>query len=213
MKGYLISHKKRYHGPEKDTLFELLKCPSCEFETKSSQYLRMHVDSKHNKETLYRCSLCEYKNFRKQNVEYHQKTKHPEDQCKVIGDNCQECQNNIDHKSCRLPKSDIKLSKIYVKLKTANNLMCEECNFTTNFKRHLRNHNIYNHSRERDENQSAVFNCDKCDLQTNSEQYLVTHKESTHNRIVRFKCDQCEYVAYRKQSVDTHQKTYHKKSK
>ena len=57
---------------------------------------------------------------------------------------------------------------------------------------------------------SSVFNCDQCELETNSENYLIIHKESTHNNSVRFKCDVCEYVAFRKQSVDIHQKTKHK---
>ena len=211
-KGYLRTHKERYHGLNNTQPTEYFKCSLCEFETKSNQYLNIHVDSKHKKKTRYKCSLCDYKHLRKQCVETHQKMKHVNECFSVIDEDCEDCKSNIDHDLCGSTK-ERKVMTDYKRKNEENEetqLKCNICDYTTTSKRYLKNHMVYNHTKETNADCTDVFSCDKCEMQTKSKHYLRIHVDAVHNKTVRFKCNICDHATYRRKDMEDHQKVHHK---
>ena len=117
-------------------------CSQCDYKCETSRTLKFHTDEKH-KGILYLCEECDYKGTRKTNLVNHIEKVH-----ELIRWPCDMCSFTAFRKSrVKSHKQDIHYKQETTILKgEKENYGCEKCEYNTNIKRYLINHQKARHS-------------------------------------------------------------------
>ena len=89
-------------------------------------------------------------------------------------------------------ESLIKKELVSHKVSLHKRLLCEKCDFKTNFIGYLRTHKERHHGSKKGQ-WSQLLKCPSCEFETKSAQYLNIHVQSKHNNQTRYRCSLCEY--------------------
>ena len=164
---YLNGHIKFIHSDGADPLL-VKNCDHCEFQTLKTQVMRIHVKSKHDKQTKFYCSKCEYKYYFSQNGLHHIKSHKNSDDAKV-------------RPMPLLEKSIVEVPK---------SKKCPYCEFMTNSAPSLSFHKRTQHAI------NTWYNCDKCDKTSFSKERILRHIHLYHKdieaHVKRIGCFECQ---------------------
>ena len=159
-------HIKLIHSDGADPLL-VKNCNHCEFQTLKTQVLRVHVKSKHNKQTKFYCTKCEYKSYFSRNVLHHIKSHKNSDDAQVRP-------MPLLEEIIEVPKSK----------------KCPYCEFRTNSAPSLSFHKRTQHAN------NTWYNCDQCDKTSFSKERILRHIQLYHKDIEahvrRIGCFECQ---------------------
>ena len=169
---YLIKHEQFSHN----STYTILKCEKCEFETNKKTSLQTHIRSIH--ELKYKCSECEYKSHHKNLVNHHLKKMHKRGLKRIIGMDCEMCEDGEVHENCSFEIGKDSLLK------------CVECDYGTHKKILLENHIKSIHDKV------VRYSCSICDMKHFSKYQVQRHilHTNTHSgaKVLRLDCVQCQ---------------------
>ena len=236
--NYVASRKTHLRGHIKyvhEGITNLQACVHCDFKTETKYVLQKHLQSMHKMVTLKTESRPEWKdNFSLESVYkacyicddtlvgLHALTKH----LRMHGEGkfpCQTCSAECTsglalHEHMRAHFKNLILEengenhRINVKRikKEVKIFSCEECDYETSRKAHLRGHTEYAHK-----GNVNMLTCDHCYYMTEKSYNLRTHLAKRHGEenikeVRKFSCNQCDYMTPRKANLRGHIKNKHK---
>ena len=82
---------------------------------------------------------------------------------------------------------------------------CEQCEYRTSHKHHLKMHVKQVHDKIKD----VKCDIDQCEYVCSHKHHLKMHAKQVHDKIKDVKCDQCEYVCSLKHHLKMHVKQVH----
>ena len=110
-------------------------CSQCDYKCETSRTLKFHTDEKH-KGILYSCEECDYKGTRKTNLVSHIEKVH-----ELVRWPCDMCSFTAFRKSrVKIHKQDLHCKQETIKKGERGNYECKKCEYNTNVKRYLINH-------------------------------------------------------------------------
>ena len=78
---------------------------------------------------------------------------------------------------------------------------CDQCDFTSKRKNHLRSHKLIKH-------EGVRYDCDRCEFRATTRSILRQHIQSIHEGI-RYQCDLCTFSSTKKREVRVHKESIH----
>lgn len=190
----VFQHISAKHDP---TVF---KCALCTKTYNTLQYLRNHLNYKHNPMRAVRqCSFCDYKTIDKYSLQTHERTKHT----KVGYLKCDRCNVTVPTK-CKMNQHVLKAHSVSVK----NTLhKCKECSYVSYKYQHLKDHVKRSHSSD------VVYRCDACNYKAYNKTYLEHHIINNHLKDQvekKFQCDRCEKKFQSEGGLISHNRILHR---
>ncbi|KAK9883296.1 hypothetical protein WA026_001477 [Henosepilachna vigintioctopunctata] len=104
------------------------QCQFCEYQTPFSDYLNIHINSRHTRNVLYKCQYCEYTATKSYTLKCHVNSKHT----KKVLYKCELC--NLETTRADLLKRHIE--RIHVD----KNFKCQYCDYVAKKDGHIKNH-------------------------------------------------------------------------
>ncbi|CAH1272651.1 ZNF569 [Branchiostoma lanceolatum] len=182
----LEQHKLRHTGEKP------YKCGECEYRTAHKANLSRHMTN-HTGEKPYNCDQCDYAAARKRDLDRHM-AQHTAEQSNVntnsAGVQARQTEgHDAAHNADACPADEDCL-----RTKTETSYHCEECDFSSPFRRRLNAHKAKH---------TKPFMCGECEYRTARKANLAMHM-TKHTGEKPYNCDQCDYAAARKGDLDRH---------
>ena len=171
-------------------------CTECDFVTKTSLALTLHIGAKHT-DKKYTCDTCEKAFGHPLSLRNHINNKH-KGNCYT----CETCEFQTDSSNSLDSHRSAKHE-----LKNVSHI-CPFCPFETttdDMEMHRKEHNQSKPTHKLPKN---LFVCDICDHKVKSKQGLYFHKRSTHEKVF-FNCELCEFKAPQRSGIKTHTESKH----
>ena len=209
-KKFQIHHFNKEH--QNDRIFN---CKDCNYATNYLPNLNTHVSAMHEKK-VRQCSHCSFNTTWNTSFHEHMRFAHaffkkklkPSDENKSQPVLCDDCgfstfsQKQFNaHKLVNCQSQSI----IQYVSNEAAKYPCDQCNYKTTQKGHLKRHIQSIH-------EGVKFPCDQCKYKATFKGNLLLHKRAIHESIKYFNkypCDQCDYKTTRKQQLLKHIKSRH----
>lgn len=156
-------------------------------------------------ENLFKCCYCTFVTNRKTNLTHHE-MRHKNEKLKFIRweDYAYESHSKTNSKNIEKRKSKKSVRNqqmILPKINAVEIFNCDLCNYKTETKDHLTEHEAFHGNR----NPVGLYKCNHCNYQTDLTKNLKRH-EIIHKNIdvPFFKCYHCSYESKRKDNVKRH---------
>ena len=211
---------KKYCTPVKR-----IPCGQCNYVTSRKAHLRGHIKYAHKGITnLHACEQCDYKTERKDHLKNHFKSMHQMADLKKENVEAEGTPDMEKEEKCDVTLliedgqnvGDVPLSIIsnvgkeeYKRGRHVKIFKCEQCDYTTSRKYHVRGHVKSAH-----EGNKNMIACVHCDFMTEQKFKLMNHLTRRHGKVISkevkiFSCDRCDYMTSRKTHLHGHIKYAH----
>ena len=209
-------------------------CTVCQFHSDSFSKLQNHISKAHPEKRKHRCFQCEAVFKSPKSLILHAKYVHQRQDILSLEFKCELCGKQFSN-ATRRGKSGLRKHMMLVhgekkkmfcsicqidlanegSFKVHNALVhsgtkryqCEHCEKAYYFRCDLLEHSNNCHPN----NETQVFECDKCDHKTRYKSNLQKHKDLMHNTDrEQFECNVCNKIFYTKANLKQHEKALHK---
>jgi KRAB domain-containing zinc finger protein len=191
-------------------------CSQCDYTGLKSKLLADHVQNMHIKEKMlatprFNCDICDYKSSEKGTLKRHKNLRHDQG----VKEQCKYC----EYKSANRYSLNVHMEK-----HKGMTFSCDQCDYTSNGKLHLRNHIKNMHIKKPDacpwseceftsknlrqhinfKHKGINFPCEQCDYKAAGKDMLRSHIQQQHDKSTIFKCDQCEHTTVNHGNLQKH---------
>ena len=197
---YIMRRPRHMRNVHRDLKF---KCETCKKEFKTKEYLKIHINSIHEKTKTFECKVCSKLFYKAVTLLTHKKQvhenrrKHECEFCSKSFVNKVKLKSHIQsiHESkkihCDTCGKDFAPSYLdeHVALAHGTNNMetkCETCDKTFKTKKYMKRHATLVHTKL-----EKIWKCKRCSRSFSSKTYLRNHNRQVHNK-EKHKCVKCE---------------------
>ena len=185
----------------------LLYCEQCEYSTRVSRYLKIHLQNVHSSENVYTpadgliltCKQCDYKTSWSSCLTRHKVSKHMDEQTKQEHINWREC--TFENCLFKTPMPVVLKRHIESKHEGIVHFRCKymNCAYMTDNKKSFKDHSGTH-------NANSLFKCDYCEKVLSRARSLKHHIRNVHEGIHLLKCKyfNCTYETTHKEEMKEH---------
>ena len=172
-------------------------CMKCEYKATTKNSLKMHTEARHEGKK-FDCNSCNFTTIWRNKYVQHIK-KHKSDELLVNTEFVPEsCENEPIDPPAAISNEEHDSSN--AKLEEETKYECNECDYVTANKYHLKTHIQYKH-------EGLRFPCLSCDYKATTKSSLKMHMGAKHEG-KNYSCDQCSYKTTWRNNFNEHIKTH-----